>query len=125
LEFSYITASFLPEGYGLAGFGEIDDIATNSAGCINTIMESFSCPFCDFTDHDSYFLLQHVELIHPENGESPFIATERDEAEDRSSSSSEKDNEKEAAPRPEQTHSSSVAESLSPRLNSLLTQTFI
>jgi hypothetical protein len=32
-----------------------------------------SCPFCDFVDKDSYFLLQHVELIHPENGESPFV----------------------------------------------------
>lgn len=36
-------------------------------------VEAMSCPFCDFTDKDSYFLLQHVELIHPENGESPFI----------------------------------------------------
>ena len=31
------------------------------------------CPFCDFTDHDHYFLLQHVETIHPESGRpSPF-----------------------------------------------------
>jgi hypothetical protein len=36
-------------------------------------MEDLPCPFCDFTDKDSYFLMQHVELIHPENGESPFI----------------------------------------------------
>jgi hypothetical protein len=36
-------------------------------------MEDFGCPFCNFKDKDSYFLLQHVELIHPENGESPFI----------------------------------------------------
>ena len=50
-------------------------------------MESFSCPFCSFSDQDSYFLLQHVELIHPENGESPFIATETVEDEGRSSSS--------------------------------------
>lgn len=33
-----------------------------------------SCPFCEFTDSDTYFLTQHVELCHPENGESPFIA---------------------------------------------------
>lgn len=33
-----------------------------------------TCPFCPFSDHDSYFLMQHVELCHPENGESPFIA---------------------------------------------------
>ena len=35
--------------------------------------ETLSCPFCDFVDNDDYFLMQHVELIHPENGESPFI----------------------------------------------------
>ncbi|OAX79881.1 hypothetical protein ACJ72_05797 [Emergomyces africanus] len=34
------------------------------------------CPFCDFSDSDPIFLTQHVELCHPENGESPFIATE-------------------------------------------------
>ena len=34
------------------------------------------CPFCDFADHDSYFLLQHVELCHPENGVSPFLAND-------------------------------------------------
>jgi hypothetical protein len=39
-------------------------------------MEDLLCPFCDFTDKDSYFLMQHVELIHPENGESPFIVTD-------------------------------------------------
>ena len=38
--------------------------------------ETLSCPFCDFVDHDSYFLLQHVELIHPEGGDSPFIVKE-------------------------------------------------
>lgn len=36
-------------------------------------VENFLCPFCDFSDNDSYFLLQHVELCHPENGDSPFI----------------------------------------------------
>lgn len=30
-----------------------------------------SCPFCDYTDRDHYFLLQHVEIVHPE-GISPF-----------------------------------------------------
>jgi len=35
--------------------------------------DNLTCPFCDFVDKDSYFLLQHVELIHPENGESPFV----------------------------------------------------
>ena len=40
-----------------------------------------SCPFCAFTaatdsQNDMYFLLQHLELSHPENGESPFIAVE-------------------------------------------------
>lgn len=37
-----------------------------------------SCPFCEFTDSDSYFLAQHVELCHPEDGYSPFIAVEND-----------------------------------------------
>lgn len=50
--------------------------------------ESFSCPFCDFVDKDSYFLLQHVELIHPEGGESPFIVSESTEVEGCASSSS-------------------------------------
>jgi hypothetical protein len=39
-------------------------------------MEPRPCPFCDFADSDAYFLTQHVELCHPENGESPFIARE-------------------------------------------------
>ena len=61
-------------------------------------MEAFSCPFCDFSDQDSYFLLQHVELVHPENGESPFIATERDgDEEGRSSSSNQENNEMQGA----------------------------
>ena len=34
---------------------------------------NLDCPFCDFTDRDHYFLLQHVETIHPEGGRpSPF-----------------------------------------------------
>ena len=42
-------------------------------------MEKMPCPFCEFTDTDSYFLMQHVELIHPENGESPFLVRGDDE----------------------------------------------
>lgn len=38
-----------------------------------TPKESLTCPFCPFEDHDANFLVQHVETIHPENGESPFI----------------------------------------------------
>ena len=34
------------------------------------------CPFCPFSDHEPYFLMQHVELCHPENGESPFMVKE-------------------------------------------------
>ena len=41
-------------------------------------MEQLTCPFCDFKDGDSYFMLQHVELIHPEDGESPFLVTEEE-----------------------------------------------
>lgn len=38
-----------------------------------------TCPFCPFSvstdgSDDMYFLTQHVELCHPENGKSPFIA---------------------------------------------------
>jgi hypothetical protein len=42
-------------------------------------MEHLPCPFCDFTDKDPYFLMQHVELIHPENGDSPFIVKDDDD----------------------------------------------
>lgn len=35
--------------------------------------ETLYCPFCDFSDSDAYFLTQHVELSHPEDGVSPFI----------------------------------------------------
>ena len=36
------------------------------------------CPFCDFTEHDHFFLLQHVETIHPEGGRpSPFAIREQ------------------------------------------------
>lgn len=39
--------------------------------------ELLDCPFCNFTDHDHYFLLQHVETIHPEGGRpSPFAIRE-------------------------------------------------
>jgi hypothetical protein len=43
--------------------------------------ETLSCPFCSFTDSDAYFLTQHVELCHPENGRSPFIAEREEGAE--------------------------------------------
>ena len=40
--------------------------------------ELLNCPFCDFTDHDHIFLLQHVETIHPEGGQpSPFAVREQ------------------------------------------------
>ena len=50
--------------------------------------ESPSCPFCSFSvdsasDHDVHFLMQHLELCHPENGESPFMATNHDRNHDR------------------------------------------
>lgn len=37
------------------------------------------CPFCPFSvtsnaESDTYCLMQHLELCHPENGHSPFIA---------------------------------------------------
>ena len=38
-----------------------------------------ACPFCPFhvasnAESDTYYLMQHLELCHPENGHSPFIA---------------------------------------------------
>lgn len=42
--------------------------------------EALDCPFCDFSDSDAYFLTQHVELCHPEGGDSPFIVKDNDEA---------------------------------------------
>ena len=46
-----------------------------------------TCPFCPFSVSSSsgdemYFLTQHVELCHPENGESPFIAVMHDDGHD-------------------------------------------
>ena len=41
--------------------------------------DSPTCPFCTFevpSQQDLYFLIQHVELCHPENGTSPFITAE-------------------------------------------------
>ncbi|MCJ1337437.1 hypothetical protein MMC09_002719 [Bachmanniomyces sp. S44760] len=34
------------------------------------------CPFCDFSHSDTDYLVQHVNLRHPENGVSPFITNE-------------------------------------------------
>ncbi|MCJ1309982.1 hypothetical protein MMC25_003643 [Agyrium rufum] len=41
-----------------------------------------ACPFCPFTvasfsdDHEMDFLMQHLELCHPENGQTPVIAVD-------------------------------------------------
>ncbi|KAK2765902.1 hypothetical protein FQN54_007417 [Arachnomyces sp. PD_36] len=43
--------------------------------------EVLDCPFCEFSDSDTYFLSQHVELCHPEGGYSPFIAKDDDDDE--------------------------------------------
>jgi hypothetical protein len=42
--------------------------------------ETLYCPFCEFSDSDAYFLTQHVELCHPEGGDSPFIVKDEDAA---------------------------------------------
>ena len=52
-----------------------------------------SCPFCPYVaqsheESDMYMLLQHLELSHPENGESPFIAREASSLEQRKRSRS-------------------------------------
>ena len=36
------------------------------------------CPLCDFKNHDSYSLIEHVECCHPENGVSPFTVLENE-----------------------------------------------
>lgn len=33
-------------------------------------METPSCPFCPFSDTDTQFIAEHIELCHPENGTS-------------------------------------------------------
>ena len=40
-------------------------------------MES-ECPFCPFTNYDSYSVMEHVECCHPENGISPFNIQEHE-----------------------------------------------
>lgn len=37
-------------------------------------MDALFCPFCPFSDPSPYFLSQHVESIHPEADEPPFVA---------------------------------------------------
>ena len=32
------------------------------------------CPFCPFENDDEFLLIQHVETVHPESGESPLMA---------------------------------------------------
>lgn len=51
-----------------------------------------TCPFCSFSvpsngDEDMYLLMHHLELSHPENGTSPFIAFEDKAAPSQSQSS--------------------------------------
>ncbi|KAI9841923.1 MAG: hypothetical protein M1837_000309 [Sclerophora amabilis] len=41
---------------------------------------ALSCPFCEFTDHESYIMMLHVETLHSE-GDSPFVVTESQEQE--------------------------------------------
>ncbi|KAJ5888890.1 hypothetical protein N7495_008931 [Penicillium taxi] len=36
-----------------------------------------SCPFCPFSDSDTSFLIQHIELCHPENGASQSSTLEQ------------------------------------------------
>ncbi|KAL9043111.1 MAG: hypothetical protein Q9180_000097 [Flavoplaca navasiana] len=36
-------------------------------------MEAQPCPFCPFSNTNPYFLAQHVETLHPEDGEPSFV----------------------------------------------------
>ena len=38
-----------------------------------------TCPFCNFEDSDLEILLQHVNLIHPEDGDAPYLVKEGQE----------------------------------------------
>lgn len=40
---------------------------------------ALQCPFCSYTDFDSYAVIEHVECCHPETGESPFVARHDEE----------------------------------------------
>ncbi|KAL9045419.1 MAG: hypothetical protein Q9206_007297, partial [Seirophora lacunosa] len=37
-------------------------------------MNAPSCPFCPFSNPSPYFLAQHVEAVHPEKDEPPFVS---------------------------------------------------
>lgn len=37
------------------------------------------CPFCSFEDVDADFTLQHINLVHPENEDAPYIGKPRQE----------------------------------------------
>ncbi|KUJ20197.1 DUF1671-domain-containing protein [Mollisia scopiformis] len=38
--------------------------------------EQITCPFCGFRAEGDYQIMLHMETLHPENGESPFVAKE-------------------------------------------------
>lgn len=40
---------------------------------------ALQCPFCPYTEFDSYEIIKHVECCHPETGESPFVASQDEE----------------------------------------------
>lgn len=40
---------------------------------------ALQCPFCPYTEFDSYAVIQHVECCHPETGDSPFIVRQDEE----------------------------------------------
>ncbi|KAL8764579.1 MAG: hypothetical protein Q9209_007967 [Squamulea sp. 1 TL-2023] len=45
-------------------------------------MRPQSCPFCPYFDPSPYILAQHVETVHPEDGEPPFVSRHFLEEED-------------------------------------------
>lgn len=40
---------------------------------------ALQCPFCPYTEFDSYAVIKHVECCHPETGESPFVVSQDEE----------------------------------------------
>lgn len=40
---------------------------------------ALQCPFCPYTEFDSYAIIKHVECCHPETGKSPFVVSQDEE----------------------------------------------
>ena len=39
----------------------------------SALPETFSCPFCHLIDENLEFLIQHINLVHPEDDDAPYL----------------------------------------------------